>query len=48
VLPILDIDRKYNRSEMSLFLFATFYASIAGATFIIELLFQALHLIPAE
>jgi uncharacterized membrane protein YraQ (UPF0718 family) len=48
VLPILDIYRKYYGMKMSVFLLATFYAAMAGAAFIIELLFQALHLIPAE
>ncbi len=48
VLPILAIYRKYYRLKMSVFLFATFYASMAGAALIIELLFQALHLIPIE
>lgn len=48
VLPILNIYRKYYGMQMSVFLFATFYAAMAGAAFIIELLFQALHLIPSE
>jgi len=48
VLPILDIYRKYYGIKMSLFLLATFYAAMAGAAFIIELVFQVLHLVPAE
>ncbi len=48
VLPILDIYRKYYGMKMSLFLLATFYAAMAGAAFIIELVFQVLHLVPAE
>lgn len=48
VLPILDIYRKYYGRKMSVFLLVTFYAAMAGAAFVIELLFQALHLIPAE
>lgn len=44
-MSILDIYRKYYGMKMSLFLLATFYASIAGAAFIMELLFQALHLV---
>lgn len=48
VLPILDIYRKYYGIKMSAFLLATFYAAMAGAAFIIELLFQVLHLVPAE
>jgi uncharacterized protein len=48
VLPILDIYRKYYGIEMSMFLLATFYTAMAGAAFCIELMFQVLHLIPAE
>ena len=33
---------------MSVFLLATFYAAIASAAFMIELLFQTLHLIPSQ
>jgi uncharacterized membrane protein YraQ (UPF0718 family) len=48
VLPILDIYRKYYGVKMSAFLFATFYAAMTGAAFVMELVFQVLHLIPAE
>lgn len=48
VLPILDIYRKYYGAKMSLFLLGTLYAATAGAAIVIEFLFQALHLIPAE
>jgi hypothetical protein len=48
VLPVLDIYRKYYGIKMSVFLLATFYAAMAGAAFIIELVFQVLHLVPAE
>jgi uncharacterized membrane protein YraQ (UPF0718 family) len=48
VLPILDIYRKYYGMKVSLFLFATFYASMAGAAYVIELLFQALGILPTE
>lgn len=48
VLPILDIYRKYYGMKMSLFLLTTFYAAMAGAAFIVELLFQVLHLVPTE
>jgi uncharacterized protein len=48
VLPILDIYRKYYGMKMSAFLLTTFYGAMAGAAFAIELLFQVLHLIPAE
>ncbi len=48
VLPILNIYRKYYGMKMSVFLLATFYAAIASAAFIIELLFQTLHLVPLQ
>src|SRR5947199_300379 len=48
VLPILDIYRKYYGGRMSLFLLATLYAAMAITAIVIEFLFQALHLIPAE
>ena len=48
VLPILDIYRKYYGGRMSLFLLGTLYAATASAAIVIEFLFQALHLIPAE
>ncbi len=48
VFPLLDIYRKYYGVKMSAFLFATFYASMAGAAFTIELLFRILGLIPTE
>ena len=48
VLPILDIYRKYYGMKASVFLFATFYASMVTAALIVELLFDALGLIPAK
>ena len=48
VLPILDIYRKYYGVKMSAFLLMTMYASMATASLVIELLFQALHLVPHE
>jgi len=48
VLPILNIYRKYYGLRMSAFLLATMYTAMAGAALLIELLFQALHLVPAE
>ncbi len=47
-LPILDIYRRYYGLKMSAFLLATMYAAMAGAALIIELIFQAVHLVPAE
>jgi len=48
VLPILDIYRKYYGLKMAAFLLGTMYASMTAAALVIELLFQTLHLIPAE
>ncbi len=48
VLPILNIYRKYYGAKMTAFLFVTMFASMAAAALAIELLFQALHLIPRE
>jgi uncharacterized membrane protein YraQ (UPF0718 family) len=47
VLPILNIYRKYYGAKVSLFLFATFYATMAAAGLLIEVLFGALGLIPS-
>src|SRR5260370_20619423 len=48
VLPILDIYRKYYGWRMAGFLFATFYAAMAGAALIVEAVFGAAGLIPRE
>ena len=48
VLPILDIYRKYYGLKMSAFLLATMYAAMAGAALVIEFVFQALRLVPAD
>jgi len=48
VLPILDIYRKYYGLKVSAFLFFTFYAAMAGASLVVELLFSGLHLIPQQ
>jgi uncharacterized membrane protein YraQ (UPF0718 family) len=48
VLPILDIYRKYYGWKMASFLFATFYAAMAGAALIVETMFGAAGLIPRE
>jgi uncharacterized protein len=48
VLPVLNIYRKYYGLKMAGFLFATFYAAMAAAALIVELLFGVLRLIPAE
>jgi uncharacterized membrane protein YraQ (UPF0718 family) len=46
VLPILNIYRKYYGGRMSLFLLVTFYAAMAAAGLVIDLLFRALGLVP--
>jgi uncharacterized membrane protein YraQ (UPF0718 family) len=48
VLPILDIYRKYYGLKMAGFLLTTFYASMAVAALIVELVFGALGIIPTE
>jgi uncharacterized protein len=48
ILPILNIYRKYYGLKMAAFLFATFYAAMAGAALIVELIFGALGLVPAQ
>jgi uncharacterized membrane protein YraQ (UPF0718 family) len=47
VLPILNIYRKYYGGRVTVFLFATFYAAMAAAGYLVELLFGALGLIPS-
>ncbi|MDO8735582.1 MAG: permease, partial [Thermoleophilia bacterium] len=46
VLPILNIYRKYYGIRMSLFLLMTSYAAMVAAGLIVEILFDALGLIP--
>jgi uncharacterized membrane protein YraQ (UPF0718 family) len=48
VLPILNIYRKYYGPRMTGFLFVTFYAAMAGAALLVDLLFAALGLIPRQ
>jgi uncharacterized membrane protein YraQ (UPF0718 family) len=48
ILPILNIYRKYYGLRMAGFLFVTFYAAMAGAALIVELIFAALGLVPAQ
>jgi uncharacterized protein len=47
VVPVLLIYRKYYGTRMALFLFGTFYAAMAGAGYIVELVFAPLGLIPS-
>ena len=46
VIPILRIYRKYYGRRMTLFLFVTFYITMATAGLVVEILFGALGLIP--
>jgi uncharacterized membrane protein YraQ (UPF0718 family) len=48
VIPLLDIYRKYYGLKMSAFLLVTMYTAMASSALVIELIFQALHLVPAE
>lgn len=48
VLPILDIYRKYYGIKISILLLAIFYASMAAAALLVELLFGLFHLIPPQ
>jgi uncharacterized protein len=47
VLPILNIYRKYYGGKMSAFLFVTFYVAMALAGLLVDLVFEALGLVPA-
>jgi uncharacterized membrane protein YraQ (UPF0718 family) len=48
VLPILNIYRKYYGLKMAAILFITFYAAMAAAALIVELIFEALGLVPSQ
>jgi uncharacterized protein len=48
VLPILNIYRKYYGMQMTILLFVLFYAAMAGAGYIVELVFGVLGLVPGE
>jgi uncharacterized protein len=48
VLPILNIYRKYYGGKVTLFLLGTFYAAMFAAGLAVELLFEALGLVPSE
>jgi hypothetical protein len=48
VLPILDIYRKYYGWKVAAFLFVTFFAAMAGAALVVELLFAGLGLVPGD
>ena len=46
VLPILNIYRRYYGGRVSLFLLATFYAAMVVAGLVVEVVFQAVGLVP--
>jgi len=46
IAPILNIYRKYYGARMALFLLGTFYAAMAAAGYVVELVFGGLGLIP--
>jgi uncharacterized membrane protein YraQ (UPF0718 family) len=48
VLPILNIYRKYYGKRMALYIFATFFVAMAVAGYVVEILFAALHIVPAN
>jgi uncharacterized membrane protein YraQ (UPF0718 family) len=48
ILPILDIYRKYYGWKVAVYIFVTFYATMAAAGYLIELLFSALRIIPSD
>lgn len=48
VLPIIDIYRKYYGARIAALLFALFYAAMAGAGYVVELVFGALGLVPGK
>jgi uncharacterized membrane protein YraQ (UPF0718 family) len=48
ILPILNIYRKYYGARMALVLLGTFYIAMAGAGYLVELLFGVSGLIPTQ
>ena len=46
ILPILDIYRKYYGLRVSLYLLAVSYVAMAGAGFLVQVLFQVFHAVP--
>ena len=48
ILPILNIYRKYYGWRMAGFILVTFYATMVLAGYVVEVLFQVLHLVPTE
>ncbi len=48
VLPILDIYRKYYGGQVALYILGTFYATMAAAGYLVEVLFGTLGIIPTQ
>ena len=48
VLPVLDIYRKYYGGRVALYILITFYVTMALAGYLVELLFDALGIIPTD
>ena len=48
IIPILNIYRKYYGGRMALLIGAIFYVAMVAAAWMVELVFQLLHLVPAE
>lgn len=46
IIPIIRIYAKYYGKKMAAFLFVTFYTAMVIAGYLVELLFQLLHLVP--
>jgi uncharacterized protein len=48
IAPILNIYRKYYGAKMAAFLLGTFFAAMAGAGYVVELVFGGLGLVPSR
>jgi hypothetical protein len=48
VLPVLDIYRRYYGGRVALYILATFYATMALAGYVVEIVFGTLGIIPAN
>jgi len=48
VLPIIDIYRRYYTLKVALYITAAFYAAMAAAGYVVELLFAALGIVPSD
>jgi uncharacterized membrane protein YraQ (UPF0718 family) len=48
ILPILDIYRRYYGIRMAAFIFGTFYAAMAGAGLVVELVFRGIGIVPGS